>query len=136
MQHYQRGERSVEAMDITFTATQSASGSLLLGSSRELCGFCSEANADVIEAILKRSRTFLPALQHVTAASTDVRVGLRPYSARGLPYVGGLPGCPNAFVAAGHEGSGLTFGPATGELICKLITGEPSLPAYAAALQV
>ena len=123
-------------MDITFTATQSASGSLLLGSSRELCGFDSKPDTAVIEAILDRARSFLPDLQHVSAANTDVRVGLRPYSRRGLPYVGALPGCPNAFVAAGHEGSGLTLGPATGELMRKLVAAEEVLPAYAAALQL
>lgn len=132
----------MDGMDITFTATQSASGSLLLGSSRELAGFDGSANNGVIEAILERARRFLPALQQVPAAATDVRVGLRPYSSRGLPFVGKLPGYPNTYVAAGHEGSGLTLGPATGSLICNLIRAEDypsvreSLPAYAAALQV
>lgn len=137
MQHYQRGNdaTAAEGMDITFTATQSASGSLLLGSSRELCSFDSQADPHVIQAILERASRFLPALQHVRAASTLVRVGLRPFSSRGLPYVGRLTGCSNAYLAAGHEGSGLTFGPATGDLVCRMIAAEP-LPAYAAALQI
>ena len=123
-------------MDITFTATQSASGSLLLGSSRELSGFDSRADEHVIEAILERASRFLPALRRVSAASAQVRVGLRPFSSRGLPYVGRLPGASAVYIAAGHEGSGLTFGPATGDLVCKMITAEEPLPAYAAALQV
>ena len=136
-QHYQRSEASAEGTDITFTATQSASGSLLLGSSRELCGFNGKPDHAVIQAILERARSFLPALHHVSAADVDVRIGLRPYSRRGMPHVGRLPGCPNAFVAAGHEGSGLTLGPATGELMCRLVAAaEEVLPAYAAALQL
>ena len=90
----------------------------------------------MIEAILDRASTFLPALQHVSAASTAVRVGLRPFSARGLPYVGRLRGCSNVYVAAGHEGSGLTFGPATGDIICRMIAAGEPLPGYAAALQL
>ena len=137
-QHYQRGKdpAAVEGMDITFTATQSASGSLLLGSSRELSGFDSQADQHVVQAILERASRFLPALQHVSPASTAVRVGLRPFSSRGLPYVGRLPGCSGVYIAAGHEGSGLTFGPATGDLVCRMIAAEEPLPAYAAALQV
>ena len=136
LQHYQRAAASAEGTDITFTATQSALGSLLLGSSRELCGFDGTPDTAIVQAILERARSFLPDLHHASAADADVRVGLRPYSRRGLPYVGTLPGCPNAFVAAGHEGSGLTLGPATGELMCKLVAGEEVLPAYAAALQL
>ena len=138
MQHYQRGEDSAAAagIDITFTATQSTSGSLLVGSSRELSGFDSQANQHVVEAILEHASRFLPALQHVTAASTEIRVGLRPFSSRGLPYVGRLPGCSNVYIAAGHEGSGLTFGPATGDLVCGMIAGNEPLPAYAAAAQL
>ena len=137
MQHYQRTEASAEGTDITFTATKCASGSLLLGSSRELCGFDGKPDTAVIQAILEHARSFLPDLHHVSAADADVRIGLRPYSRRGLPYVGMLPGCPNAFVAAGHEGSGLTLGPATGELMCKLVAGkEKVLPAYVSALQL
>ena len=138
MQHYQRGKdpAAAEGMDITFTATQSASGSLLVGSSRELSGFDSQASEHVIEAILERASTFLPALQHVNAASAAARVGLRPFSTRGMPYVGKLPGCANVYIAAGHEGSGLTFGPATGDLVCRMIAADEPLPAYAAALQL
>ena len=138
MQHYQRGKdaAAAEGMDITFTATQSASGSLLVGSSRELSGFDSQANEHVVEAILERASRFLPALQHVSVTRAAVRVGLRPFSSRGLPYVGRLPGCSNVYVAAGHEGSGLTFGPATGDLVCRMIAEDKPLPAYAAALQL
>ena len=138
MQHYQRGKdpAAAQGMDVTFTATQSASGSLLLGSSRELSGFNTEANQHVIAAILERASRFLPDLEHVSTDKVDIRVGLRPHSGRGMPYVGKLPGCPSVYVAAGHEGSGLTFGPATADLVCRTITAGEPLPAYAAALQI
>jgi len=138
MQHYQRGKdpAAAQGMDITFTATQSAFGSLLLGSSRELSGFDSEANKHIIAAILERASRFLPDLEHVSTANIGIRVGLRPYSSRGMPYVGKLPGCPHVYVAAGHEGSGLTFGPATADLVCRMIKAGEPLPAYAAALQI
>ena len=52
------------------------------------------------------------------------RVGLRPYAGRGAPYIGPVPGAPGVYIAAGHEGSGLTLGPATGELLAAMILGH------------
>lgn len=46
--------------DITFTATRSAGGALLLGSSREEAGFDAAPSNAVAEAILARCAAFLP----------------------------------------------------------------------------
>lgn len=77
----------------------------------------------VMQAILDRASAFLPALATIKVADADVRVGLRPFAFGGLPFVGAVPGVPGLYVAAGHEGSGLTLGPATAELITSLILG-------------
>ncbi len=47
----------------------------------------------------------------------QARVGLRPYVIGGVPLIGPVPGFPRVIVAAGHEGSGLTLGPATAERV-------------------
>ena len=123
-QHYaSQTARSSENLDITFTATTSASGSLLLGSSREFSGF-GQSSPVVMQAILDRAAMFLPGLRNVNLSKVDVRVGLRPFAPRGLPYIGWMPGTDGVLIAAGHEGSGLTYGPATGEIIRRLILGE------------
>lgn len=49
----------------------------------------------------------------------SVRVGLRPYALGGLPAIGPVQGLPGVFVAAGHEGSGLSLAPATAELVLR-----------------
>lgn len=41
-----------------------------------------------------------------------------------MPLVGPVPGAQGLFIAAGHEGSGLTLGPATAELLCHYILGS------------
>lgn len=53
-------------------------------------------------------------------------MGLRPYAVGGLPAVGPVPGLPDVYVAAGHEGSGLCLGPATAELVAHhlLLAGD------------
>ncbi|KXZ41516.1 hypothetical protein GPECTOR_420g277 [Gonium pectorale] len=126
-------EREAEAVDITFTATTSASGSLLIGSSREFSGYDSAASPAIVAAILQRAALFLPGLKLAAEAAAQpgtqsgspalaglsVRVGLRPYAVGGLPMVGPVDGAPGVFVAAGHEGSGLCMGPATGELLSR-----------------
>ena len=39
--------------------------------------------------------------------------------------VGPVPGADGLFVAAGHEGSGLTLAPGTAELVCAQLLGCP-----------
>jgi glycine/D-amino acid oxidase-like deaminating enzyme len=120
--------------DVTFTATASPSGSLLLGSSREWAGFDAEPAPEVAAAILARCALFLPALAGARPADAAVRVGLRPYAAEG-PMVGSVPGAARLFLAAGHEGSGLTLAPATAAVLADAVLGRarPARPDLAAA---
>jgi len=113
-------------VDITFTATQSAAGTLLLGSSREFSGWDNDGSQPIIDTIMQRAAQFLPALAGVNVAQSDtdaVRVGLRPFAHGGLPMVGPVPDVPGLYVAAGHEGSGLCLGPATAHMLCGYVGG-------------
>ena len=122
--HYS-SENDATSLDITFTATQSIHGSILIGSSRELDEWDSQPSEEVIKSILIRSNEFIPAISNNTKIH-KVRVGPRPYSSRKRPYAGKVK--EGLFIAAGHEGSGLTLGPATGELLSNLVLGnEPAL---------
>ncbi len=82
-------------VDITFTATTSASGTLLLGSSREFSGWSDAPSASIASSIMRRAVQFLP---HLAGAPTPegpaVRVGLRPFAVGGLPMIGPIPECP------------------------------------------
>uniref|UniRef100_A0A7S1STQ5 FAD-dependent oxidoreductase domain-containing protein 1 n=1 Tax=Tetraselmis chuii TaxID=63592 RepID=A0A7S1STQ5_9CHLO len=154
--HYQEvGRKSAEgspadesAPDITFTATTSASGELLLGSSRQFSGFESSAGLETTAAILKRAAEFMPSLSASAAAVSTllaggspeewsdglVRTGPRPWAATGLPFVGPIPGHPRLYIAAGHEGSGLTLAPVTAEIIEGYISNGGTNVAGAEAL--
>lgn len=115
---------SSSAADVTFTATTSISGSLLIGSSREFSGWDAEPVPQVIDSIMERAAMFLPGLYKVKPEDISVRVGLRPFSQTG-PMIGPVPGADGLLVATGHEGSGLTLGPATAELLVDSIIGRP-----------
>eukprot|EP00884_Botryococcus_braunii_P018100 jgi/Botrbrau1/4974/Bobra.0396s0004.1 len=116
--HYAPNSKEADGgPQITFTATTGVSGCLLIGSSRDTHNWDPAVEEDVLTAILDRAALYLPSLRAIKVADTEVRVGFRPFSQSGLPVIGPVPGCPGVFVAAGHEGSGLTFGPATGDIV-------------------
>lgn len=55
--------------------------------------------------------------------------GLRPGSPDGLPFLGGVPGWANVFVAAGHFRAGVQLSLGTGRAMAELMTGkEPCVP--------
>jgi glycine/D-amino acid oxidase-like deaminating enzyme len=66
------------------------------------------------------------------AALSAIRVwtGFRPSTPDNLPWIGRVPGSDHVWVAAGHEGLGITTSLGTGRLIADLVLGrEPSIPA-------
>jgi glycine/D-amino acid oxidase-like deaminating enzyme len=120
--HYSSGSSDTASkVDITFTCTTSASGSLLLGSSREFSGWDCSPSSAIAEAIIARAAEFLPGLRGCDGDGVNVRVGLRPFAAGGLPFVGPLDAVQGLFLATGHEGSGLVLGPITGEIISSYV---------------
>jgi len=110
--------------DITFTATSTAGReSILLGSSREF----SESMAvdeGVVGAILERTAEYLPGVREISPSRDliSARVGGRPYSRRGKPYVGRVE--EGLVLAMGHEGSGLTLSWATAEMVVDVVVGR------------
>jgi D-hydroxyproline dehydrogenase subunit beta len=106
---------------------QVSNGNLLLGSSRQFAGFDVQVDPRVVSEIIRRCIRFYPALSGITALRTWA--GLRPYTSDLLPVIGPLPAVSNVFIAAGHEGIGITEGPITGRLISQMLTGEtPDMP--------
>jgi glycine/D-amino acid oxidase-like deaminating enzyme len=98
-----------------------------------ICGLSSEAPlpldpADVAtdaeaQAKLKAMiRNFAPTLAE--AEIVAAQACYRPVTRDGLPLMGRVPRAPGAFVATGHSVWGMLNGPATGEAMAQLITGE------------
>eukprot|EP00892_Ulva_mutabilis_P007197 jgi/Ulvmu1/484/UM001_0492.1 len=120
--------------DVSFTASTSTTGALLLGSSWHECASMEDVDeAAVAAAIVEEACGFLPGLApHLRSAAGAARTrsGPRPASMRGQPYIGRVPGCDGLVMAAGHEGSGLTMALSTAELVAALL-GDAALPEYA-----
>ncbi|PIN06232.1 hypothetical protein CDL12_21220 [Handroanthus impetiginosus] len=114
---------------ISMTATMDMSGRLVLGSSRQLIGFNTEIDESIIHRIWDRAGEFFPILKEVSLRdliqSREVRVGLRPYMPGGKPVIGPVPRLPKMFIAAGHEGEGLSLALGTAEMIFNMVLENP-----------
>ncbi|KAK9059486.1 hypothetical protein SSX86_020188 [Deinandra increscens subsp. villosa] len=142
---------SSETSSISMTATMDSSGNLVLGkssiisccknvhllniilmvtgSSRQFAGFSTEISEHIINQIWERAREFFPSLREFSLTdlekTREVRVGLRPFMPGGKPMIGLVPGLSNVFLAAGHEGEGLSLALGTAEMVADMILGNP-----------
>ena len=108
-------------------------GTCLIGSTRQFAGLGRVVDRDLLARSLERAVRFVPAL--AGARLTRTWAGLRPFTTDGLPIIGPVPEVPGLFMAAGHEGLGITLAPMTGELIAQAVKGqEPRLPLEQLAL--
>lgn len=100
-----------------------SNGGCLIGSTRQFRGMDRTLNRDLLHRSLLRAQRYAPGL----AAASIVRtwVGLRPYAIDKHPLVGPWPPVPGLWIAAGHEGLGITLGPITGRLLAQQIAGVP-----------
>jgi len=114
-----------------FSLQQLWDGRLLLGGTRSFAGFGDALPTDAERGrILARAAGFLPALAAVPFPAASA--GLRPWTPDGLPLVGPTT-IDGLYLAAGHEGDGVTMAAVTAEIIAALITGGDQ-PFDAAAL--
>ncbi len=111
-----------EGLQAALVAELTASGSLLLGSSRQFTGYDRSVSLAVVQAIARRAVRFLPALAKVGLIRSYA--GLRPWSPDHLPLIGPVEAVPGFYLATGHEGAGICLAPITGQLIAALIIGS------------
>lgn len=100
-----------------------SNGSCLIGSTRQFRGMDRTLNRELLHRSLLRAQRYAPGL----AAAPIVRtwVGLRPYAIDKQPLIGPWPALSGLWIAAGHEGLGITLGPITGRLLAQQIAGVP-----------
>ena len=120
---YMQSAHTFGAPSVAFNVQPRRTGQLLIGSSRELVGFDLHVNRELLGAMLRRATEFLPALRRVRALRSWV--GFRPATADKLPLIGMWPGIDGVWVAAGHEGLGITMATGTADLIVAGILGTP-----------
>jgi len=96
-------------------------GHVIVGSTRERCGFDEAVDDDLARIVQERASTLVPELADLTADSTWV--GFRPWLPDGLPAIGPSRAAAGLWVGTGHEGAGIQLGPITGRLLAEAIAG-------------
>lgn len=86
-------------------------------------GFDARPTAGGVRDLLRECLAIAPGLGPATFS--EVRVGLRPMSADGLPLLGRVPGLANAHVCTGHGANGLLLGPYSAALVAGGVLGDP-----------
>lgn len=120
---YLRSAHSVATDSVAFNVQPRQTGQLLIGSSREYGAEDAAINRPLLEAMIERARTYLPAIGSLQAIR--VWTGFRAATPDKLPLIGPWPGDDSLLLATGHEGLGITTSLATGKLIAAALTGEP-----------
>ena len=109
---------------VAFNVQPRLTGQVLIGSSRELVGWDASVNRRVLRRMVERACAFMPGLAELTAVRTWT--GFRPATPDKLPLIGSWPETPGLWIAAGHEGLGITTSLGTAELLADLIGRRPT----------
>jgi glycine/D-amino acid oxidase-like deaminating enzyme len=121
---YLKSAHEMTAESVAFNVQPRPNGQLLIGSSREFAGWDDAINRPLLAKMIARACDYLPALKSLRLLRTWV--GFRPATPDKLPLVGAWPGRPGLYLAAGHEGLGITTCLGTARLLAAEILGTPS----------
>lgn len=119
---YLKSAHTMTSESVAFNVQPRATGQLLIGSSRELVGWDPSINAGLVRQMLRRAVEFLPRLGTLSAIRTWT--GFRPATEDKLPLIGPWDEVPGLWIAAGHEGLGITTALATGRILADLVAGK------------
>ncbi|MFZ7934275.1 NAD(P)/FAD-dependent oxidoreductase [Bacillus thuringiensis] len=123
------GKRKVDVLTekygvaLVFEPTESQN--FLIGSSREFVGFHTRINNEVIKCIANRAIHFYPKMADMMVIRSYA--GLRPWTEDHLPIISRVEHIPNYFIAAGHEGDGISLAAVTGKVIEELLNEKETI---------
>jgi len=109
---------------VAFNVQPRSTGQVLIGSSRELVGWNATTNRDILGRMLARAQSFMPALGGMQVIRTWT--GFRPATPDSLPLIGRYEATRGLWIAAGHEGLGITTALATAAIIAAEATSQRS----------
>jgi glycine/D-amino acid oxidase-like deaminating enzyme len=138
---YLKSAHSLTADSVAFNVQPRRTGQLLIGSSRQYGAEHSEVDHHILLRMLRRAHQYMPGLGQMLMVRAWT--GFRAATPDKLPLIGPWPPDKSVWLAAGHEGLGITTSLGTGRLLADCLTGakpeidiEPYLPSRAAREQV
>lgn len=109
---------------VAFNVQPRPTGQILIGSSREYSSDTPDVSMAMVRRMLERTFQYLPSLRQLQAVR--IWTGFRPVSKDGLPYLGRVPGVSDVWVAAGHEGLGVTTSLGSARLLIDQLLNRPT----------
>ena len=121
---YLASAHQMTSESVAFNVQPRTTGQVLIGSSRELVGWDDRTNRDLLRQMLDRAVSFMPALSRLSVIRTWT--GFRPATPDKLPLIGRWDPVDGLWIAAGHEGLGITTSVGTARILCDLVLGRPT----------
>lgn len=123
------GQRRVDAeterYGVAMVFEPTLAGNFLLGSSRQFIGMDTTPELAVARSIARRAVRFYPVMRDIPCIRTYA--GVRPWTPDHLPVVSAVDSVPGYYVAAGHEGDGISLAAVTGKVMSEMLTGAPTI---------
>jgi len=124
---YLKSAHSTTGSSVAFNVQPRRTGQLLIGSSRQFGVNSPDIDAPMMARMLRRATDFMPGIASLSAIRSWT--GVRAATPDKLPLIGPCPGLPHAFIAAGHEGLGITTSLGTARILTDHIVGKtPPIP--------
>ncbi len=113
------------AESVSFNVQPRPNGQLLIGSSRQFDVEDGAAEPRMVARVSRTAEAFMPGLAEVKAIRCWT--GFRAATPDGLPIIGPDPRVQGMYIAAGHEGLGITTSLGTAELVAAWAVGRKSV---------
>ncbi|SDP85545.1 NAD(P)/FAD-dependent oxidoreductase, partial [Desulforhopalus singaporensis] len=120
---YQRNVTpEMEAFGVAMVFEPTEAGNFIFGSSRRFVGMDTSSDSLVLRAMAQRAIRFFPILKELNAIRSYV--GCRPWTPDHNPIISETE-VPGFYIAAGHEGNGISMSAMTGKLISEIVCNLP-----------
>lgn len=121
---YLKSAHTMTSDSVAFNIQPRKDGKLLIGSSRQSDAEDTGIDIEILGRMLRRAMEYVPSLRNLGALRTWS--GFRPATPDKLPLLGPCPGSERVWLAAGHEGLGITTSLASARLIADRILERDS----------
>jgi glycine/D-amino acid oxidase-like deaminating enzyme len=124
---YLKSAHSISSDSVAFNVQPRRTGQILIGSSRQYGAESDEVDNNILTRMLRRAQEYMPAIGSLSAIRAWT--GFRAATPDKLPLIGPARGDKTRYLAAGHEGLGITTSLGTAKILADHITGsKPQIP--------
>ncbi|MFS0554654.1 NAD(P)/FAD-dependent oxidoreductase [Brevibacillus sp. 179-C9.3 HS] len=115
-------DEETEKYGVALVFEPTESQNFLIGSSRQFVGFDTRIDLNVVRCMARRALRFYPKIADFAIIRTYC--GLRPWTEDHLPIISRVEEVPGYFIAAGHEGDGISLAAVTGKLVSEMLVDQ------------